>query len=114
MWLGGRDPGEEEMSRIFNRYLFIGLVEDLSLHFEFLTGLMGCPKVIATRTNVTEGTESNRIEVTDALRARIIALNPRDVALYDGVKARLDPKRSEMADYVARRRADFMGLHAGS
>ena len=114
MWklVGGREATEEGITRIFNRYLFIGLVEDLTLHFEFLTGLLGCPKTIATRANVTQSSDSNKVELTDALRARIEAANAEDMAFYTAVAARLADKREEMVEFVAARRAEYLGQAA--
>lgn len=109
MWklVGGCDQTEDAVARVFERYLFIGLVEDLTLHFEFLTALMGCPKTIATRANVTQQNDSNKVELTDALRARIKEVNMKDVAFYNATKQALEGKREQMQAFVGARRAEY-------
>jgi len=114
MWklVGGREQAEDAITRVFSRYMFIGLVEDLTLHFEFLTALMGCPKTIATRANVTQANDSNKVELTDELRSKIEAANMNDMAFYNAVQDGLAEKRAEMQDFINARRAEYLG--AGS
>jgi len=111
MWrlVGGRDMSEDSLKRLYNRYLFFGLVEDLTLHFEFLTSLLGCPKTIATRANVTQASDSNKVDLTPELRSRIEQANSDDVAFYEAIRTALEGKRDDMAAYVEQRRAEYVG-----
>jgi len=112
MWklVGAREQVEDAIARVFNRYLFIGLVEDLTLHFEFLTALMGCPRTIATRDNVTQANDRNKVDLTDELRSRIEATNTKDRYFYNAVRDGLAEKRAEMQDFVNTRRAEYLGV----
>lgn len=112
MWtiVGGREQVDDAIARVFKRYLFIGLVEDLTMNFEFLTALMGCPKTIATRANVTQASDSNKVEMTDKLRAKIEAANMKDVTFYNAVRDGLAEKRAEMQDFIKARRAEYLSV----
>lgn len=114
MWkrVRGSELTTQALDQVMNRFLFIGLVEDLQLHFEVLSGLFGCPKIIATRANVTKSESAPKVEITPDLREWIEETNPADVAFYRAVKTRLDAKRGEMEDFVAQRRALFLGQNA--
>ena len=104
-------PDADGLEKIFRRYAFIGLVEDLKLCFEFYTGLTGHPKTPAARTNVTEARSDNDVSLTDDLVAKIRAANAHDIALYEAVRARLEPRRAEMQAYVNARRGLFAGIN---
>ncbi len=102
-------PDAEGLEKIFRRYAFIGLVEDLKLCFEFYTGLTGHPKTPATRTNVTEARSDNDVALTKELVAKIRTANADDIALYEAVQARIEPRRAEMQAYIDARRALYAG-----
>jgi len=93
--------------RIFDSYLFIGLFDDITLHFEFLTALFGHPKTLVSHRNATKLSDSNRIEITDDLRDRIAAVNAKDMAFYRVLRHALVPRRSEIAAFVTARRAYY-------
>lgn len=105
-------PDDKLLALTFRRYAFIGLVSELSLCFEFLTALRGCPRRPAARVNVTEGTEGNAVELSGDLRRRIEALNADDCALYAAVERVVAEKRAAMVEFVAERRAFFLGAAA--
>lgn len=106
---GNRPFSDEALQVVFRRYAFFGLVPELSLHFQFLTGLTTFPRRPVAEVNVTERRADNEVELTAELRRRIEALNGEDCALYAAVEAVLAARREEMADFVRRRRAYFVG-----
>ncbi|MBC6403714.1 MAG: sulfotransferase family 2 domain-containing protein [Hyphomonadaceae bacterium] len=112
MWQATRTQQEQEASpdaiaRVFENLMFIGIVEDLNLHFEFLTALMGYPKTMETHHNVTVESDINKIEITDGLREYITETNAEDVSLYAAVRGRLAEKRDEIVAFVDARRAQY-------
>ncbi|SMD10763.1 sulfotransferase family 2 domain-containing protein [Primorskyibacter flagellatus] len=104
--IGCNGATEATLETVFKRYFFMGLVEDLTLHFEFITGLLGCPKTISTRDNVTAPSKINDISLTPELISRIEQTNSKDMELYSAVQKMVTDKRAEMVDFVAHRR-DF-------
>jgi hypothetical protein len=97
----------EQITSIFNRYSFIGVVEELDTDFMYFTGLSGYPKAIATQANRTKPSKDNEIEITANLRASIAESNAKDMMLYTAVQDVLAPKREEMRRFCAERRAKF-------
>ena len=89
-----------------------GLVADLSLHFQFLSGLTTFPRRPVAEVNVTERRADNEVALSAELRRRIEALNAEDCALFAAVEAILALRRAEMAEFVERRRAYFVGEEA--
>jgi hypothetical protein len=106
---GNRPFSEEALGTAFHRYAFFGLVSELSLHFQFLSGLTTFPRRPVAQANVTEGQSDNAVEISPELRSRIEALNGDDCALYAAVEAVMAERRAEMAEFVAERRAYFVG-----
>lgn len=109
MWkfMAGAKPEADEafIEKTFRRYIFVGCVEDLASDFAFVTALFGYPKRLAARANTTQTTESNKVEVSDDLKAKIEAKNARDVALYRAARAITSAKRAEMDAFIESRRA---------
>ncbi|MEP3299387.1 MAG: sulfotransferase family 2 domain-containing protein [Pseudoruegeria sp.] len=99
---------------IFDRYAFIGLVEEFGPHFSYFSGLSGYPKVPSVRTNTTNNTVDNMIADTADLRARIAKVNQKDVALYTAVRRVLDPAREDMAAYCKAQHDYFTGVAKGT
>ena len=107
-------PDETGLTQLFNRYGFIGTLEDYNLCFEFFTALTGHPKTPTTRANVTEKKSENEVEITDDLRARIVETHQDDIAFYNAVTAKLAARRAEMHAFINDRRAQYAGHAATS
>ncbi|MEP2785158.1 MAG: sulfotransferase family 2 domain-containing protein [Pseudoruegeria sp.] len=113
------DPASQEATpknirAIFDRYAFIGLVEEFGPHFSYFAGLSGYPKAPSARTNMTVNTAANTIADTAELRARIAKANHKDVALYAAVRGVLDPARKDMAAYCKAQHDYFTGVAKGT
>lgn len=106
---GRRACDAEGLADVFGRYAFIGLVADLPLHFQFLSGLTTCPRRPVAHVNVTTEQSDNAVDLSPALRRRIEALNADDCTLYAAVRDVLARKAPEMREFVAERRAYFLG-----
>lgn len=102
-------PDEDGLRRVFNRYAFIGTLENYADDFAFFAGLSGYPKAPSARQNVTKAQSDNAVDQTDTLHALIREHNQADIAFYDAVSAVLADRRADMQDYVAARRALFEG-----
>lgn len=103
-------PPEPQLLQIaFRRYAFFGLVAELALHFEFLTALTTCPRRPEAQINVTGAQDNNAVALSAGLTTRIETLNAEDYTLYAAVEAVLAQRRAEMAEFVAARRAFFLG-----
>lgn len=98
----------DALTQLFNRFTFIGTLADLDLCFEFLTGLSGCPKKMAARTNVTETLTQNTVTTSDETLSKIRALNPKDSILYDAVQHKIETRRADMQAEINARRALYM------
>ena len=103
----------EGLNKIFNRYAFFGTLEEMSLCFEFLSALSGCPKTPTIQANKTQTNKDNEIEITDEVVELIRENNKNDIAFYDEVTRRLDRIRPRMQGYVDRRRAMYAGEQFG-
>ncbi len=102
-------PDDTLLSIAFRRYAFFGLVSDLSLHFQFLSALTTCPRRPEARVNVTSDQADNAVALSGELRSRIEQLNAEDFTLYAAVESALSGKRRELEEFVASRRAFFLG-----
>ncbi len=71
-------------------YAFIGLVERYPLSFNILSRLLGHDRQPAEHKRKTEDVEGNVVALTPELRSAIAAHNPRDHALYDITRVRLE------------------------
>lgn len=97
----------EGLCQLFERFTFIGILEEMDLCFRFFTGLSGCPKPPTARTNITRSDETNSVEISPELKDRIRAANPRDMALYGSITKALSQRRADMEAEIAARRAFF-------
>ncbi|NNE24305.1 MAG: sulfotransferase family 2 domain-containing protein [Rhizobiales bacterium] len=102
-------PDEEGLNKIFDRYAFIGTLEELTLCFEFFTALTGCPKTPAFKRNQTQSTDDNIVSESAETIELIRANNGKDIIFYDEVSSRLARIRGHMQSYVDRRRSMFAG-----
>lgn len=104
-----RACNEQTLRETFRRYAFFGLTRSLSEHFAFLTGLTTCPRYASARVNVTRAQDDNAVTIPSQLRSRIEEANADDYAFYAGVEAALNKKTAEMREFIAERRAYFLG-----
>lgn len=113
MWKFLAPPNEaatpEAIGRIFDRYAFIGMLETLEEDWAFFSALIGHPKTVATRVNVTQNQTTNRVAENDALLERIREQNEKDFALYEAVERVLTAKREDMRAFVDQRRREWAG-----
>ncbi|MDO6460993.1 sulfotransferase family 2 domain-containing protein [Granulosicoccaceae sp. 1_MG-2023] len=106
---GGQEAGDESLARIFRNYAFIGTLESLSEDWSFLTSIVGCPKVMTARVNVTKAQDNNEVQYAPHLYQRIRELNAKDYLLYERVSGLLHTKRQEMNEYVEYRQGIWLG-----
>lgn len=99
-----QDVTKVSLRNVFNRYAFIGTLENFADDFAFLTGLIGCPKAPAARENATKPQKENVVEITEELISRIMEVNARDIAFYDSVQTILSDRRDEMNAFVNAKR----------
>ncbi|MDH3740056.1 MAG: sulfotransferase family protein [Hyphomicrobiales bacterium] len=102
-------PDEAGLNKVFDKYAFIGTLEELTLCFEFFTALTGCPKTPAFTRNQTQSTDDNIVTESSETIELIRANNAKDIIFYDEVSSRLAKIGGHMQAYVDRRRGLFAG-----
>ncbi|MFC7705059.1 hypothetical protein ACFQXB_12705 [Plastorhodobacter daqingensis] len=94
--LVGRDvPLDEGIAHIERRYALVGIHEMYPMSFNILMRCHGRDSFPRAHLRPTADLPENRVELTPALRARIEARNPRDMALYRHFHAQMLARRGE-------------------